>query len=121
MAQVITQALRLAVLSGHIPATLGDVITFNFDPPGEERIKETGVLFYMINTRDGNRGYRIDVNGHEGDLWSLPPGSHYATLCTSVGPLNRVNNNVLQFRSVGPTDPPMDILHVVLLYEVQAA
>src|SRR5262249_12284685 len=120
MAQAITRALRLAVLSGHVPATLGDVVTFNFDSPGEERIRPTGVLFYMINTREGNRGYTIDVNGQQGDLWSLPPGSHYATLCTSVEPLNSFRNNVLQFRSVGPTQPPMDILHVVLLYEVEA-
>ena len=118
MAQL-TKALRLAVLSGHVPQSLNQPITFNFDPPGDPRIMPTGVLSYMINTRDGNRGYTIDVNGVQGDLWSLPPGSHYTTLSTSVGPLKMFGANVFQFTPVGPTQPPMDILHVILLYEME--
>jgi hypothetical protein len=107
-------ALQLQVLSGHVPATLGDVVTFTFNPGNF--VATTGLLLYMINTRQGNRGYRIDLNGKEGDLFSLPPGSHFATLAMAISPIG-FGVNTLQFVSVGPSEPPMDILHVVVLFD----
>ena len=107
-------ALQLAVLRGHVPATLGDVVTFTFNTGNFAA--EAGLLLYMINTREGDRGYRIDLNGQEGDLFSLPPGSHFATLAMAISPIG-TGMNRLQFVSVGQSGPPMDILHVVVLFD----
>jgi hypothetical protein len=106
--------LRYKMISGATPATLGEVVTFTFGLPSIPQ-NGTGILFYMIDTREGNRNYRIDINGSEQCKISLPIGSYFATLHTEVGHLGLAN--VVQFESEGAPGPPLDILNVALLYE----
>jgi hypothetical protein len=101
-------------ISGAVPNTLGDVVTIPFGLPVVPR-NGVGILFYMVDTREGNRVYRIDMNGQPFSQIALPIGDYFATLHTSVGQLGRVNN--LQFESIGPSVPPLDILNIVLFYE----
>lgn len=103
------------VIIGAVPVTLGEVVTIPFALP--ENARGVGILFYMVDTREGNRTYRIDINGQGFSQIALPAGNNFATLHTFVGQLRRANN--LQFESVGPADPPLDILNVVLFYEVE--
>jgi hypothetical protein len=106
-------ALRFVPISGAVPSTLGEVVTFNFGLPGVPR-NGVGYLFYMVDTRDGDHTYRIEINGNEECKIALPHGNNFATLNTEVGHLGRAN--VLSFESDG--GPPVDILNVVLFCDV---
>ena len=101
-------------ITGAVPVTLGEVVTLAVGLP-DVPSGGVGLLFYMIDTREGNRTYRIDMNGQPFSQIALPPGDYFATLHTRVGQLGQVNN--LQFESIGPSAPPLDILNVVLFYE----
>jgi hypothetical protein len=106
--------LRYKVITGATPHTLGEVVTLNFGLPNVPR-RGTGLLFYMVDTREGDRAYRIDINGNAQSKIALPPGNNFATLHTEVGHLGTAN--VLQFESEGALGAPVDILNVVLFYE----
>src|SRR4030095_3572677 len=105
---------KFKVISGEIPSTLGEVVTFNFELPTMPRT-ETGLLSYMVDTREGNRGYRINLNGHLQSRISLPTGDHFAVLHSAVEHLGQAN--ALQFESDGVPGPSLNILNVVLFYE----
>jgi hypothetical protein len=105
--------LRFKAISGAIPATLGESVSFNFDLDGAPR--GVGILFYMVDTGEGNHAYRVKVNGNDQSAIVLPPGREFATLHTGVAQLHK-SNNVLSFESDG-TGPPVDILNVALFYE----
>jgi hypothetical protein len=105
--------VKFKLITGAVPETLGEVVTLNFglaDPPKSG----TGLLFYMVDTREGDRAYRIDMNGNMECKIVLPRGNNFATLHTKIGHIGRVN--VLQFESEGALGAPLDILNVVLLY-----
>ena len=106
--------LRFIPISGAVPSTLGEVVTFNFGLPGVPR-KGVGYLFYMVDTRDGDHAYRIQMNGNFECKIALPKGNNFATLNTEVGHLGQAN--VLSFESDG-VGPPVDILNVVLFCDV---
>jgi hypothetical protein len=106
-------SVKFEVISGAEPQTLGQVVTFNFGLP-EVPEKGTGMLFYMVDTREGNHAYRVLINGNFECKISLPEGNNFATLNTEVGHLGVAN--VLSFESDG--GPPVDILNVVLFYEL---
>ena len=102
-------------ISGAVPGTLGEVVSFSFRAPTTPR-DNAGLLFYMIDTREGNRVYRINMNGVEQSQIALPPGDYFATLHTHVGNVEG-GDNVVQFESPGQAVPTLDILNVVLFYE----
>jgi hypothetical protein len=100
-------------ITGAVPETLGEVVSLRFElrpPPKSGK----GLLFYMVDTREGDRAYRIDVNGNPQCSIVLPRGNNFATLHTEVG--NLKFENVLQFESEGAIGAPVGILNVVLLY-----
>ena len=105
--------LTFEVISGATPQTLGEVVTFNFGLANPPR-KGTGMLFYMVDTREGDHSYRVQINGSTECKIALPKGNNFATLNTEVGHLGQAN--VLSFESDG-AGPPVDILNVVLFYE----
>src|SRR5262245_58251061 len=105
------------ILSDHIPLTLGGGLlefTFKLAPP----VLGRGIVFYMLDGQ-GGRGYRIDLNGQQGPLFSTPPIRLYGSFCTVLGELKsgvtNADTNVLQFISVG-TGPPLNLLHIVLSF-----
>lgn len=106
-------AMHLEVISGDIPSTLGDVVALNVGLPNVPT-GGRGILFYMVDTRDGDHVYRVEVNGNTECQIALPSGNNFATLNTPIGHLGRAN--VISFVSVGG-GPPIDILNVVLFYE----
>jgi hypothetical protein len=102
------------ILSDHIPLQLSDdgPVEFSFLVG---RVIGYGTLFYMLDG-EGGRGYRVDLNGRQGPLFSPPPVRLYCSFCTTLGPplqLLKDGRNKLQFTSVG-AGPPLHILHVVL-------
>jgi hypothetical protein len=106
-------SLKFELISGAVPGTLGQEVTFNFglqDAPDSG----TGMLFYMVDTREGNHTYRVQINGNDECKIALPAGDNFATLNTEVGHLGQAN--VLSFESDGD-GPPVDILNVVLFYD----
>jgi hypothetical protein len=106
-------SLNYKVISGATPSTLGDVVTFNFGLPSAPK-GGTGMLFYMVDTREGDHAYRVEINCNTECKIALPPGNNFATLNTEVGHLGQAN--VLSFESDG-VGPPVDILNVVLFYQ----
>ena len=105
--------LSFKEIIGATPATLGETASFQFSLSEPPRSGE-GILFYMVDTRDGERAYRIHINGTEQCKIVLPRGNNFATLHTKVGHLGQAN--VLQFESEGPSSPPVDILNIILFY-----
>jgi hypothetical protein len=106
-------SVKFKVISGATPGTLVDVVTFNFGLPTVPS-GGTGMLFYMVDTREGNHSYRVQINGNIEANIALPSGNNFATLHTGIGHLGQAN--VLSFESNGAA-PPVDILNVVLFYE----
>lgn len=102
---------KIKFITGAVPETLGEVVNLKFQLPFG---KGEGLLFYMVDTREGDRAFRIDVNGNPQAKIVLPKGNNFATLHTKVE--NLTHNNVLQFESEGGPGAPLDILNVVLFY-----
>jgi hypothetical protein len=103
------------VILGTIPATLNDEVTLPFDLPVEPA--HGGVLFYMIDTRRGDRTYKITMNGEFEEEVVLPAGNYLCTLNTAVSNL-RKRDNVLRFTSLaGNQHLELNLFNVVLLYE----
>src|SRR3954447_14283363 len=87
-------SMQFKVISGAVPSTLGEVVTFNFGLPGVPK-KGTGYLFYMVDTRDGDHAYRVMINGNTECKIALPKGNNFGTFNTGVGHLGAAN--VLSF------------------------
>jgi hypothetical protein len=106
---------KYKVISGAVPETLtsGQAVTFNFGLP-DVPDRGSGLLFYMVDTREGEHAYRIEISGSFQCKIALPKGNNFATLHTPIGHLGQVN--VLQFASEGGV-APVDILNVVLFYD----
>jgi hypothetical protein len=95
------------------PVTLdNDPVTFTFRL--DSIVSPDGVLFYMIDTRDGDRTYRVTVNSEFASQIALVPGEHFfATLNNRVA--NLKEDNTLVFEPAGGS-APVDILNIVVLY-----
>ena len=103
-------------ITGATPHTLGEVITLRFGLP-DVPSGGVGVLFYMVDTRDGNRGYRVHMNGEPQSQIVLPAGNNFATLHTKVGHLGTANTLNFEAFDIGVPGGPVDILNVMLHYE----
>jgi hypothetical protein len=102
------------VLRGTTPATLHNEVALTFDLPVIPAAN--GILFYMIDTRHGERTYEIVLNGTFQDKIVLPTGNYLATLNIEVKNLKK-EHNVLRFVSLaGNQQLQLNILNVVLLY-----
>jgi hypothetical protein len=107
------------IISGAIPSTLGKVVAFHFDLPGsfpDHLPSEEGILYYMIDTRHGERTYEIALNGTFQDKIVLPTGNYLATLNIEVKNLQN-GTNLLTFESSAGVQP-LNILNVMLIYEL---
>lgn len=105
-------------ITGAVPQTLGELVTLRVGLPNNPR-GGVGLLFYMIDTGDGARGYRIHVNGEPQSQIVIPPGRFFATLHTRVGHLGRVNTLSFESFDIGsPPGGPLDILNVILYYDL---
>jgi hypothetical protein len=93
---------------------LGDRLNFAVGLPKVPK-NGVGILFYIVDTREGDRLYRVDVNGQPFSRIALPVGNCFMTLHTQVGQLGQANN--ISFESEGQPGPPVDILNVVLFFE----
>jgi hypothetical protein len=90
------------VISGAVPSTLGEVVNFNFGLPSIPK-GGVGMLFYMVDTREGDHVYRVEMNGNTECKIALPKGNNFATLNTPVGHLGQAN--VLSFETDGDGPP----------------